>query len=206
MQASWMSKISAPAAAPAAPVYPEHPMVARLKEAGERFDARSDSFAQGKGGTCRFGRFVSDRQAEFAGKLVEWSRPRQPAQAAPQAAPAAPSRPTRLHDVLQRQAKFYAGKLTIACKNQDRLCRIKHDDAEEVIGKIDNGILTLWARPGVDMVEVKEMLVEFEGNPLQAAMKYGKLAGRCCSCGRGLTDPASIESGIGPICAGKFAL
>jgi hypothetical protein len=27
--------------------------------------------------------------------------------------------------------------------------------------------------------------------------------GFCCRCGRTLTDPASIESGIGPICAGR---
>lgn len=42
------------------------------------------------------------------------------------------------------------------------------------------------------------------GAPLQTAMKYGKLAGRCCSCGRELTNDGSIEAGIGPICAGKF--
>jgi len=35
-------------------------------------------------------------------------------------------------------------------------------------------------------------------------MKYGKLAGRCCSCGRELTDDDSIEAGIGPVCARKF--
>lgn len=28
-------------------------------------------------------------------------------------------------------------------------------------------------------------------------------AGKCCCCGRKLTTPESIESGIGPICAGK---
>lgn len=28
--------------------------------------------------------------------------------------------------------------------------------------------------------------------------------GRCCKCGRKLTTPESIESGIGPVCAGKL--
>ena len=27
--------------------------------------------------------------------------------------------------------------------------------------------------------------------------------GRCCACGRLLTDPESIESGIGPVCGGR---
>jgi len=127
------------------------------------------------------------------------------AQRAAQAA-AAPAVPDmhKFWEVLQRHAKFYAGKLTISRRNQDQLCWIKHDDAEKVIGKIDNGTLTLWNRPGVDMGAVREQLAEFEGAPLQAAMRWGKLAGRCCSCGRDLTDPASIEAGIGPICAGKF--
>lgn len=50
----------------------------------------------------------------------------------------------------------------------------------------------------------RALLAEFEGAPLAAAMRYGKLSGRCCSCGRELTDPESIDAGIGPICAGKF--
>ena len=61
------------------------------------------------------------------------------------------------------------------------------------------------APAGVDNNAVREMLNEFEGAPLQAAMKYGKLSGRCCSCGRELTNDGSIELGIGPICAEKFA-
>jgi hypothetical protein len=111
----------------------------------------------------------------------------------------------KLHDVMQRHAKFYAGDLTLSRRNADQLVWIKHAAAEKVIGKLDNGRLSLWQRPGVDLGAVRAVLDEFEGAPLQAAMRYGKLAGRCCSCGRELTDPASIEAGIGPICADKFA-
>jgi hypothetical protein len=109
-----------------------------------------------------------------------------------------------LHSVLQKHAKFYAGDLTLSRRRDDQLVWIKHANAEKVIGKIDNGTLTLWNRPGVDNNEVREMLNEFEGAPLQSAMKYGKLSGRCCSCGRELTNDGSIEAGIGPICAQKF--
>lgn len=40
--------------------------------------------------------------------------------------------------------------------------------------------------------------------PLEHAMQYGKLYGRCISCGRTLTDEESIEAGIGPVCAGRW--
>lgn len=109
-----------------------------------------------------------------------------------------------LHTVLQRHSKFYAGDITLSRRNGDQLVWIKHANAEKVIGKIDSGVLTLWNRPGVDNNEVREMLNEFEGAPLQSAIKYGKLSGRCCSCGRELTADGSIEAGIGPICAQKF--
>lgn len=110
-----------------------------------------------------------------------------------------------LHRVLQRHAKFYAGDVTISRRNADQMCWIKHKDADKVVGKIDQGVLTLWNRPGVDGEQIKAMMLEFDGAPLQTAMKYGKLAGRCCSCGRELTNDGSIEAGIGPICAGKMA-
>lgn len=39
---------------------------------------------------------------------------------------------------------------------------------------------------------------------LEEAKEFGALYGTCCACGRTLTDEASIEAGIGPICAKKF--
>lgn len=41
-------------------------------------------------------------------------------------------------------------------------------------------------------------------DPLAAAVEYGHHTGSCCVCGRTLTDPKSIEAGIGPICGAKF--
>lgn len=38
----------------------------------------------------------------------------------------------------------------------------------------------------------------------EEAAAYGKLTGVCCCCGRTLTNPDSIEAGIGPVCAAKF--
>lgn len=39
---------------------------------------------------------------------------------------------------------------------------------------------------------------------LEQAKKFGALYGTCCVCGRTLTNEASIEAGIGPVCATKF--
>lgn len=201
-----------------------HPMAAELRAASVRFDARRDDFARGKGPTCRdiadkldrFGSFASEKQEQFAQKLVAWSLPRaqqghQNAPGAPAAAPAVPTpapapvvRLEALHAVMQKHAKFYVGGLTLARKQGDQLVWLKHADAEKVVGKIDNGVLTLWSRQGVDMDDVRDLLQELNADPLAAARKYGKLSGRCCSCGADLVDPESIERGQGPVCAGKF--
>lgn len=52
--------------------------------------------------------------------------------------------------------------------------------------------------------DVKSVLTEAAVDPLTAAIRYGKVSGSCSCCGRELTDPQSIERGIGPICATKF--
>lgn len=109
-----------------------------------------------------------------------------------------------LYTVLQRHSKFYAGDLTLTRAREQSTVWVKHADADKAVGKIEAGVLTMWHRPGVDAAAVRQTLDEFEGAPLAAAVRFGKLTGRCCSCGRELTDPASIEAGIGPICAGKF--
>lgn len=40
---------------------------------------------------------------------------------------------------------------------------------------------------------------------LEEAKEFGALYGTCCVCGRTLTNEESIEAGIGPVCAGRFA-
>lgn len=41
-------------------------------------------------------------------------------------------------------------------------------------------------------------------DPKAAALAYGKKYGKCSVCNRDLSDPASVEAGIGPICAQKY--
>ncbi|CTQ45672.1 DUF6011 domain-containing protein [Roseibium aggregatum] len=48
---------------------------------------------------------------------------------------------------------------------------------------------------------IGEALLEIAKNPKESAIRYGRLTGACSCCGRELTNKASIELGIGPICA-----
>jgi hypothetical protein len=52
--------------------------------------------------------------------------------------------------------------------------------------------------------DVKATIMAVANDPLTAAIRYGKVSVECSCCGRELTDPRSIERGIGPICAEKF--
>lgn len=48
------------------------------------------------------------------------------------------------------------------------------------------------------------ILAEIAKDPKAASLAYGRELGHCGVCGRTLTDPDSINAGIGPICAGKM--
>jgi hypothetical protein len=52
--------------------------------------------------------------------------------------------------------------------------------------------------------DVKATIMAAANDPLNAAIRYGKVSGECSCCGRELTRKDSIERGIGPICAEKF--
>lgn len=52
--------------------------------------------------------------------------------------------------------------------------------------------------------EISARVVDAINDPEAAAIAYGRATGSCSCCGRRLTNPASIELGIGPICAETF--
>lgn len=47
-------------------------------------------------------------------------------------------------------------------------------------------------------------ILDISQNLLERAIAHGKMTGRCAMCSRELTDPKSVERGIGPICAGRW--
>lgn len=196
-------------AAPAPVVSYDHGMFAALMPAGERFDARTDSFAQGKGATCRdmaeklarFGRFASQKQADFATKLVEWSKPREGGTPVLEYTP----RPNTWAAV-QNFARVTIGPVRFVKKNGEPLWFIKFADA--IVGKLEAKGATGFARKiaaaGLDPATIKAALDTIERDPLAAIKAHGIATGSCGCCGRELTDPESIAAGIGPICAAKF--
>ena len=54
--------------------------------------------------------------------------------------------------------------------------------------------------------DVPDNVVAVARDPKGEAVKHGKLTGQCSCCGRPLTDPVSIELGIGPICLHNWSL
>jgi hypothetical protein len=60
-------------------------------------------------------------------------------------------------------------------------------------------------RPGQNYTgKLSEELAAIAADPKAAVIAYGRKTGTCGCCGRKLTNPVSIEAGIGPICASKF--
>lgn len=76
-------------------------------------------------------------------------------------------------------------------------------DGEQYLGKIQGGKFLASRECGPD---VAQSVAQAMNDPMAAAVAFGRQTGACCCCGRELTDPVSVENGIGPICAGKFGL
>lgn len=74
-------------------------------------------------------------------------------------------------------------------------------EAGEYLGKIKDGRFY-----GVRACtpEQEKRVLAFIADPKAAAQAYGIETGVCCICNATLTNKASIEIGIGPICATKF--
>ena len=49
-------------------------------------------------------------------------------------------------------------------------------------------------------------LAAIAADPRGEAVRHGQRTGRCSCCGRELTKHASIDLGLGPICAAKWGL
>lgn len=183
----------------------------KLMAAAKVFAARTDSFAFGKAETCRdiaakvarFGGFASAKQAEFAGKLVSW--------AAPAAAPAA-AVPSVVDMPKTAAAVNGFAKVTIGAvaftRNNSGARWVLWNDA--LVGRLENGTVKLFesraAKAGVKIAAIVAELTTIEADPAKAITDHGKVTGVCGCCGRTLTDPASVEAGIGPVCAKKFGI
>jgi hypothetical protein len=74
-------------------------------------------------------------------------------------------------------------------------------EGDTYLGKIAGGRF-MRVRECSDEQEAR--IVAAAADPHAAAIAYGRRTGQCCICGRELTNHASIDLGIGPICAGRM--
>lgn len=144
----------------------------------------------------RYGSFKSEKQASFAASLVGNATSLQPQ---------AELRVPALFEVMQRLATLTLPTLIISRKNQQSFCWLLDNNGDnDCIGKIDNGVVTLFAakmaRIGVKTDTVLTLLRAIEADPIKAIAEAGRASGRCAICSRDLTDDESIERGIGPVC------
>ena len=71
----------------------------------------------------------------------------------------------------------------------------------DYLGKVQGGkFVRSYTCDAVTEAEI----VKVASDPAAAAVAYGKKYGQCSCCGKELSDPISVERGIGPVCATKF--
>ena len=103
----------------------------------------------------------------------------------------------RFQDFIIKPSK-YAGKCYV----------FSHDKEVNQWGTLSNIYLGWITADQTNLSEVSliQAVQSAAADPLAAARLYGKKTGQCSCCGRELTNKASIEMGIGPICREKFGL
>ncbi len=74
-------------------------------------------------------------------------------------------------------------------------------EGENYLGKVKDG---RFFRSFTCTTETEAQIVEVCSDPKNAAIAYGRRTGSCAICARELTNHASIDLGIGPICAEKY--
>lgn len=172
---------------------------------------KDEGFAQSLlAGFAKYGRF-SDRQRPYAQKFAALFDDYL-ASPAPVAAPVAPVKvEIKLPNIcsvvnLDKFARFSVGDLSFNLKNDGTLVWVKWQG--QICGRIDSvtHVYTASVRhvSGVRREQAEAALIAVEADPVAAAKANGIETGRCSCCSRALTDPTSIEIGIGPICREKL--
>jgi hypothetical protein len=78
-----------------------------------------------------------------------------------------------------------------------RKVQTQHSDALTTVwGVTQSGKIQKW------MYHIDDLLIELISNYQYAALKYGQIIGKCCRCGKKLTDARSRWYSIGPECEG----
>ena len=181
-----------------------------LTKSIHRLEPRDRSFAESLL-SQHIRRGLSDKQKPYFIRLAEkLEKPTEP-ETPKGTAVGDMSRIMTLFDTAQRSGiekpKFRTAELVISLapahgRNAGALY-VTDTESDTYLGKIVNGAFqpTRDASP-----EHAQVLSNIVADPLAVGIAYGKQTGRCCCCGRKLTDPISVERGIGPICESNWGL
>ena len=162
-----------------------------LIQAANHYANRQDSFASGKAQIClnlattldQYGGFVSEKQANFATNLIKWSIPRQAQVVRPIALP-----------------KLYA-----LVKNQNLTLHLGECKLVLFGSGVVGVVNPVFGMGTYGVINADGILKDVEVRGLEAVKEIGRATGRCSICSRTLTDPKSIELGIGSTCIKRFA-
>jgi len=155
------------------------------------------------------GRTLSTRQVEAAERMLAKLDARQAERAAAEQSTVAVNlSPIKekfddVHAKGNKRPRFYANGIVISRapdhgRNAGALY-VKYENGE-YCGKVVNG---RFMPVKVDE-NITRILQDVALDPMGTALRHGKLTGSCSCCGRPLTDPTSIEKGIGPICEARW--
>lgn len=85
-------------------------------------------------------------------------------------------------------------------RNAGALYVVRVED-DQYLGKVQGG---RFMRVRECSADTEAEVIAVASDPHNAAIAYGRRTGNCAICGRELTNHASIDLGIGPICAAKY--
>lgn len=202
----------------------------QLRWAGRIFTDRAyktpnDSFASRSGEACfdlaryleNYGRFRTAAQNDYALKLISWAEPKPPEQkvfnfGGQQVKHKPP--PASIQPVFKTTASLFGprrlskldfGEVKLSLKNDGSVVWLTVNSVCCARMDPSTGVVTMFARGKPEqLAKLNEVLARVEADPLGEAKRYGKESGTCCVCSRMLTDPVSIDAGIGPVCSQKF--
>lgn len=164
------------------------------------------------------GRSWSEAQVASAGKMVAKVEARRAAKAAEREANAAAVDLSAIEQMFgaafdsgYKKPSYRANGLRIKPGRNDALYVLNEERMEDghfgpqpgYEGKIVDGKFYGVRATAETTVE---RLLAIAADPRGEAVRHGQRTGRCSCCGRELTKHASIEAGIGPICAEKWGL
>ena len=94
--------------------------------------------------------------------------------------------------------------LVICFRVEDNRYFITSEKKSHIYGDITSK--GVWEPTARATKKVVDIVKKIERDPLAYAHAHGLKTGRCCFCSRKLTDPRSVTSGYGPVCAKRYAL